>query len=368
MADPRHLEVLGRGRMSWEDWRAENPQVVPDLQGAQLVGADLRDLRLSGANLVESNLERANLLRADLSRANLMRANLSGALLGGADLGAAVLGWTNLSHAVLWMANLAEANLIKADLREADLAKANMCGAEMAGASLRGARLHDTVLANVDLSRAEDLISCRHDGPSILDLRTLERSAAIPLSFVRGCGVPEAAIESLATVLDPDDAFDPCFIRSDPNDLAFAQRIWADLQTEGVRCWCGPDRPAAGETARHVIRHRARMILILSERAIESDWIAAEVSAVLEEEHRSSRSALVPIRIDDALASCTEPWAARIRRHNPVRDFSEWQDRNAYRGALGRLLCDVRTRKSRRRAGVTSLSDARARRRSKQLA
>jgi hypothetical protein len=52
---------------------------------------------------------------------------------------------------------------------------------------------------------------------------------------------------------------------------------------------------------------------------------------------------LVPVRMDDAFSTCTALWAERAWQHRPIRDFSEWRDRMAYRGALGRLLCDLET-------------------------
>jgi hypothetical protein len=167
----------------------------------------------------------------------------------------------------------------------------------------------------------------------------------------------------LATIDGTDRAYAPCFIRSDPADLAFAQRLWADLQHEGVRCWCGPDQVARDEVARQASRHRARMILILSERALRSDWIAAELERLAEEERRQHRTALVPIRIDDAIAACPQPWAASIRAERTVRDFSEWRDRLQYRGALGRLLGDLRAGRSggRAQAAVMRFSAARTR-------
>jgi len=356
------LEILARGRATWDRWREEHPGTVPDLGRADLSGADLRGFRLGAVNLAEANLERANLARADLFRSNLLRANLSDALLAGADLGAAILGRANLSRAVMWMANLAGANLVQADLTDADLGKARLSSTEMAGASMRGARLHDTVLSDLDLSRTEHLISCRHEGPSAIDHRTLDRSGTLPLSFLRGCGLPEPFIESLSTIVDPHRAYDPCFIRSDPHDLAFAQRLWADLQHEGVRCWCGPEGGAGDEVARQASRHRARMILILSERALCSDWIVAELRRIVEEERRRHRTALVPIRIDDAIADSPHSWVARIRSDRTVRDFSEWRDRISYQGALGRLLGDLRSRRQgRTHGGVTRLPSARAR-------
>jgi len=343
MADAEHLSILSRGRTAWSRWRVEHPEVVPDLERADLSGADLGSINLSGANLVEANLAGANLVKADLVRANLLRANLSDAVLAGANLGAAILGWTNLSRATLWMANLSGANLIKADLSDADLGRANLAGSVVAGISLRGARLQDTVLTDLDLGRAEHLISCRHEGPSSIDHRTLERSGTLPLSFLRGCGLPESYIESLPGLLNGGRTYEPCFIRATAADRAFAERLWADLQHDGVRCWLDAEPARRGATVRRAVAHHARVLLVLSKSSIGSDWIDSEVAQILEEERRTHRMVLVPVRMDDAFSTCTALWAERAWEHRPIRDFSEWRDRMAYRGALGRLLCDLET-------------------------
>ncbi len=91
-----HLEILKSGVQKWNQWRAENPNVVvdlsganlreADLSGASLHGANLSGAYLNGANLNEGNLHGANLREADLSGASLHGANLSGAYLNGAIL------------------------------------------------------------------------------------------------------------------------------------------------------------------------------------------------------------------------------------------------------------------------------------------
>jgi hypothetical protein len=343
MANSEHLSILARGRPAWSQWRAAHPEVVPDLERANLSGADLGSISLAGANLVEANLAGANLVKADLVRANLLRANLSDAVLAGANLGAAILGWTHLARATLWMANLSGANLIKADLSDANLGRANLSGAVVAGISLRGARLQDTVLTDLDLGRAEHLISCHHEGPSSIDHRTLERSGTLPLSFLRGCGLPENYIESLPGLLSGGRTYEACFIRATSADLTFAERLWADLQHGGVRCWLDSHPPRRGETVRRAVSHQARVLLVLSESSIGSDWIDAEVEQILAEERRTHRMVLVPVRVDDAFSTCTALWADRAWEHRPIRDFSEWRERMAYRGALGRLLSDLET-------------------------
>ena len=83
-----HLTVLRKGVEAWNRWRAENPEVRPDLSGAHLSKADL-----SGADLSRADLSRADLFGADLSRADLNEAYLNGADLRETDLSQAT--WTD---------------------------------------------------------------------------------------------------------------------------------------------------------------------------------------------------------------------------------------------------------------------------------
>lgn len=77
MANPEHLKILLQGVETWNQWRKDNPEVVPDLSGALL----------SRANLIEANLSEAELSDANLSGANLSGADLSGAIIGKTTLG-----------------------------------------------------------------------------------------------------------------------------------------------------------------------------------------------------------------------------------------------------------------------------------------
>lgn len=66
MAKKEHLELLKKGANFWNDWRNENPALVPDFSEADLSG-----LRLVGANLSSANFFKANLYKASLSGVNL---------------------------------------------------------------------------------------------------------------------------------------------------------------------------------------------------------------------------------------------------------------------------------------------------------
>jgi uncharacterized protein YjbI with pentapeptide repeats len=68
-----------KGANAWNDWRASNPDVLPDLAGADLSGAkltgfDLTYLDLGGAILRGADLDGALLIKAHLDGADLSRA------------------------------------------------------------------------------------------------------------------------------------------------------------------------------------------------------------------------------------------------------------------------------------------------------
>src|SRR5512144_1145486 len=59
MADEQQVTLLCRSIREWNRWRAENPQVTPDLAGAGLRGLDLSGANLSGAELKGADLRGA---------------------------------------------------------------------------------------------------------------------------------------------------------------------------------------------------------------------------------------------------------------------------------------------------------------------
>lgn len=84
---------------AWNRWRADNPEVKPDLSFAVMRGANLPLANLSWAQLREADLVLANLRGADLRHADLSGANLVGARLLGIDLVQANICGTDLSTA-----------------------------------------------------------------------------------------------------------------------------------------------------------------------------------------------------------------------------------------------------------------------------
>jgi hypothetical protein len=341
VANDEHLAILRRGSATWNEWRKRNGIEEPDLSEAKLRWADL-----SGVNLSEAKRNRANLGGADLSEANLR-----GAKLRGADLFRANLVATNFSEADLSGANLSEADLSgavlnEANLYEADLSWVNLSWANLSQANIAKARLEGTVFGNVDLTQTRGLGECWHDGPCIIDFKTLVLSPNLPLAFLRGCGLPDNLIEYLPSLLGEAIRFYSCFISYSGKDQVFADKLYADLQDNGVRSWFAPHDLSIGaktwDAIDEAIRFRDKLLLILSKASIASKWVGDEVNKAYAEERSRGEIVLFPVRIDDAVMSTDEPWAAKLRDQRNIGDFRQWKKPVEYQKSLERLLRDLK--------------------------
>jgi uncharacterized protein YjbI with pentapeptide repeats len=143
--------------------------------------------------------------------------------------------------------------------------------------------------------------------------------------------------------------FYSCFISYSSKDAAFASRLHAELEKNGVRCWYAPEDIKIGEEFRQTIddaiREYDKLLLVLSEDSVRSSWVQDEVEACLERERRQQRQVLFPIRLDEAVERTPQAWAAAIRRRRHIGDFTRWRDQAAYDEAFQRLLRDLKAPK-----------------------
>ena len=317
-----------------------------NLDGASLVRANLERANLDGVDLVEVNLEKADLSEVNLERSNLSRANLGGVNLSRANLGGADLGEVNLSKAYLGEVNLSSTDLSGANLSEANLSGADLGGANLGGVNFTRAVFRETIFANVNLMVVKGLDSCFHHGPSIIDHRTFKRSGKLPLSFLRGCGLPDTLIDYLPSLLNQPIQFYSCFISYSSKDEAFAQRLHADLQDKGIRCWFAPENMKIGDKIRtridEVIRIHDKLLLVLSQNSVVSGWVEKEVETAFDKEIERKEPVLFPIRLDTAVMESKTGWAADIRRSRHIGDFCNWKNHDEYQKGLERLLRDLR--------------------------
>ena len=363
------------------------------LRGANLSGANLRRANLSGANLSQTNLSQANfsqthlhrtnlsganLTKVDLRRANLTKTDLSKTDLRRADLRRAYLSGANLSEANLSQTNFSQTNFSGTDLSrvnfsEADLSRTNLTGTNLVGANLRRAYLrgaylrgvdfhgayltgadlahaviYETIFANVDLTDVKGLESCVHKGPSTIDYRTLERSDKLPLSFLRGCGLPDIFIDYLPSLLNQPIRHHSCFISYSHNDKSFARRLYDHLQDRGIRCWLDDKDIRVGDpildAVNEAIRVHDKVLLCCSKASLTSTWVEDEIAMTFEKERKYKSLVLIPLDLDTYLF---EHWfsgkAPRIRERLAA-DFTGWeQDNKKFKAQFERVVRALQT-------------------------
>jgi uncharacterized protein YjbI with pentapeptide repeats len=324
MADPEHLAILKQGVEAWNQWRQKYPAVKPDLSEADLRGPNFRGPNLSGVNLSETKLNGVVLREADLRGADLFGANLSVAYLGLAVLEGVDLRWAIISGTIIW----------KTDFT--------------------GVKVGYTTFADVYLNAAKGLETVIHEGPSSIGIDTIYKSnGKIPHIFLRGCGVPEHFIEYMASLVGTGIEFYSLFISYSTHDQEFAERLHADLQAKGVRCWFAPHKMQGGkkihEQIDEAIRVYDKLLLILSPASMESEWVKTEISKARKREIKEGKRVLFPIRLCSFEAlrdwNCFDADAgkdsAREIREYFIPDFSNWKDHDSYRVAFDRLLDDL---------------------------
>ena len=238
-----------------------------------------------------------------------------------------------------------------ANLTEAHFDYSNLTEAVAVRANLTRIRLNRTVLGDLNLSGAIGLETVIHEGPSVIDERTLRKSWPLPDVFLRGVGLSDQYIEYLPSLMGEAIEFYSCFISYSSKDDEFAKRLHADLQGEGVRCWFAPEDLRIGDKFRlridEAIRLHDKLLLILSGESVNSPWVENEVESAFEKEENAKekgedRTVLFPIRLDSAVEETDAAWAASIRRTRHIGDFSAWKDHDAYQVAFERLLRDLK--------------------------
>ena len=343
----KDADILKMGPDTWNFWKRQtNVRKLnfsrENLSQQNLSGADLSSASFFAAKLRRSTLKNADLRDADLSYADLREADLSGANLTGAKLVEAFLTGAKLDHA-----NLTRANLVKAELTGVEFKKANFTEAQLGW----------TVFGNNDLAEVQGLETVRHEGPSDIGLNTLYSSKGnLPALFLRGCGFPQSFIDSLPALLSATDVsqFYSCFISYSHEDEEFARQLHARLREANIRVWFAPEDVNSGmklyEQISDAILKHDRLLIVLSEQSLKSQWVMTEIRKARQTEIRDNRRKLFPIRLVDFEtiqkwecfdADTGKDLAVEMREYF-IPDFSGWRSSTDFENAFKRLLKDLR--------------------------
>lgn len=334
MANAEHLRLLQVGVGDWNRWRSEHPLISIDLQWASLRDADLVNVNLAGANLLEADLRGANLTKAKLTGATLVASEIVNA---------------DLSKANLQRADLSRAKLRGAKLTGADLRLTNLTGAEMREAKFSFAHFGETVLADVDLSGAVGLETCKSWAPTVIDHRTLIKSSKLPVSFLRACGLPEELIEILPMLFRSEIQYYTAFILASMRDQPFLERLQADLQARGLRCWLAPIDtyvPRLSNVQNDITElipiHERLLIPVLSQNSVRNERLTKQVQASLQIEQLRATKLVFPLQID--AAATAGDWVGADTLMPRTVDFRRWQEPRFFTMSLSRLLEELQHR------------------------
>jgi hypothetical protein len=367
MANEEHLAILRQGVEVWNKWRTYNGEIIPNLTGVNLTKANLTRINLRWANLDRSDFTEAKLDFADLRDAELFGVNLNSANLNNAQLSSANLRWSNLDGANLNNANLRladlrdtilfGANLNSASLHEAVLFRTNLSGISIIATDFNSSSLDHAILVNIDFSNAKNLDLVRHRGPSSIGLDTLLLSKGkIPIEFLEGCGVPKHVIENMQYLVDiPTIQYYSCFISYSTKNEDFAQQLNDRMKGIGLRVWFAPEEMKAGqkihEQLYEAIRYHDKLILVLSEASMNSNWVQSEIRRARKHEREDKRRKLFPISL--VPFGEIQKWelfdadegrdlAQEIREYY-IPDFSQWKNYDKFNTEFDKLLKALKT-------------------------
>lgn len=356
------IKLLDKDPESWNKWRDENPSIRPDFSRADLSDRDLslRDFhyvnfthtKLIGANLSDCNLASADLSSAQLQSSTINRtlaewANFSDACLDDATLMGSSFEKAQMERTSMLKVNAARSSfemaiLDMADLTEAYLSSTSFLGACLRGAVLSNARLGLTVFVDTNLYGAVRLESCMHGTFSYIDHRTLAQSGKVNFDFMKACGVPESLIRHYPNLVKGTIRYMDCFISCSEADIEFAELLYRNLEGSGVNCWLYKhDMPWGArqwDSIDSAITENDKLILVLSKDSIQSEWVEDEITKAFAEERQRKKDILLPLRLDDAVMTSSEPWASKVKNSRNIADFQHWRNSEQYRNLLHQLL------------------------------
>ncbi len=324
MANPEHLQILHKGVSHWNDWRVSD-NVVPDLSNGNFTG-----MELDGANF-------------------------EGVLIHGAIFNGAKLKNAKFAAAKLVGSSFAAANLPNADFTFAQLDYVSFLCASVTSANFSRSELAFTAFANTNMTGATNLETCLHLAPSSIDLNTLRRSGSLPHKFLRGCGLPEKFISKIRVYLDQADNLPSCFISHSTKDERFAQLLYSKMLGADLSVFYAPEDLQGGkklhEQIFEAIEKHDRLLIVLSENSIHSEWVLTEIRKAYKAERKQKRRKLFPIRLIDYAkladwelldTDSGKDLAEEVRGYF-IPDFSKWEDQKAFEKAFERLINDLQS-------------------------
>lgn|ERR1044072_4968655 len=350
MKNEEHLKLLKKDTDSWNEWRESSREEKIDFSHA-----NFRGMNLYGVDFSEVNLRQADFSNANVRSAIFDNADLTGARLVEVCLSRASFYQSKLRNVRFLKADLSGAYMEEADFKYSTLDEVNFSFARLDGVDFTDTNIGWTTFGYTDLSTIKGLETVRHLGPSIVGVETLYKSQGqIPETFLRGVGLPDDFVTYAHSIVGKAIEFQSCFISYSHLDEEFTRRLYSEMRDADLRVWFAPEEIKGGcklyEQIEHAIQLHDRLLLILSENSIKSEWVMTEIRKARAIEVEEGRRKLFPISLVDL--ETVKAWecfdtdtgkdlAVEVREYF-IPDFSNWKDHDAFKIAFKRLLRDLK--------------------------
>jgi uncharacterized protein YjbI with pentapeptide repeats len=231
------VRIIRRGSDAWNAWRAAHTH-----SAVSLIGIDFSGLQLRGINLSGVDLRSAKFLDASLQSARLTDARMMGCVLRNTDLSFAELERVDLTGAQIVNSTFNATSLVAVVLRDCQIINTVLTRADLSLACFG-----DTVIARSNFVGAIGLDTCIHRSHSSIDIDTLSKGPLDADHFLAGLGVSGRFLAFARSLWAPAFDFYSCFLSYSTKDQEFADRLYADLQAKGIRCWFAPHEIRGGQ-------------------------------------------------------------------------------------------------------------------------
>lgn len=178
----------------------------------------------------------------------------------------------------------------------------------------------------------------------------LEDASQAMLRLISRVGSLWTAAEKLDTMVRFDQVpYHSVFISYSSIDEAFATKLFEALKESGVRVWFAPHDIKPGQKIHRQIHHAIeeydKLLLVLSEASMKSDWVGTELYKARHRERQQDVQMLFPVRLVpferirewSAFDADSGRDLAREIREYFIPDFTNWNDDDAFGREFGRL-------------------------------
>ena len=171
-------------------------------------------------------------------------------------------------------------------------------------------------------------------------------------------GLLELGVESYTAIIERtrNSVLDQmsCFISYSSKDEEFARQLHRRMCDAHLRVWFAPEDIQGGqklhEQIETAIRAHDKLLIVLSEASLQSEWVMTELRKAFKAEQQSGKRKLFPVRLVDydtlrawecPDSSSGKDLAEELRQYF-IPDFSHWKEHDPFETAFARLLKDLR--------------------------